>query len=99
MRGARSVGPGSRRGAKGGLRIGEPKQLFRIRPGMEPFADAQPSLALLVLLGSRPAVSFRPRAGCPDRTDPGGSMLADWACLTERDFRKGDAEKLACASV
>jgi hypothetical protein len=48
MQVARSVGRGSRRGAKGGVRIDDPKQLFCIRPAMEAFVDEQPSLVPLV---------------------------------------------------
>jgi len=52
MQVARSIGRGSRRGGKGGVRIDDPKQLFCIRWAMEAFADEQPSLVLLVHLGS-----------------------------------------------
>jgi hypothetical protein len=38
----------ARRGAKGGARIDQPTQLFRIRPAMQASADEQPSLVLLV---------------------------------------------------
>jgi hypothetical protein len=34
-----SVGRGSRRVVKGGVRVGDAKQLFCIRPAMEAFAD------------------------------------------------------------
>jgi hypothetical protein len=36
------------RGARGGVLIDDPKQLFRIRPAMEAPAHEQPSLVLLV---------------------------------------------------
>jgi hypothetical protein len=48
MQVAPSVGRGSRRSAKGGLRIDDPNRLFCIRPAMEAFADEQPPLVLLV---------------------------------------------------
>jgi hypothetical protein len=41
MRVARSVGRGSRRDAKGGGRIDDPKQLFCIRPAIGASADEQ----------------------------------------------------------
>jgi len=47
LRDGRSVVRCSRRGAKGGLRIDDSKQLFCVRQVMEVFADVQPSLALL----------------------------------------------------
>jgi hypothetical protein len=52
MQVARSVGGGSRRGAKGGVRVDDPKQLFCIRPAIETFADEPPSLVLLVRCAS-----------------------------------------------
>jgi hypothetical protein len=48
MEDARSVERGSPRGAKAGVRIRDPKQLFCIHPAMEAFSDEQPSLVLLV---------------------------------------------------
>ena len=48
MQVARSVGRASRRGAKGGVRVDDPKQLLCIRPAIETFADEPPSLVLLV---------------------------------------------------
>jgi hypothetical protein len=48
MQGARSVERGSRRGAKGGARFGDPNRLFCIHPTMELSADEQPLLMLLV---------------------------------------------------
>jgi hypothetical protein len=47
MQVARSVGLGSRRGAKGGVRVDDPQQLFCIRTAMEMFAEEPPSLLLL----------------------------------------------------
>jgi hypothetical protein len=44
MQVARSVARGSRRGAKGGVPIEGPNQLFCIRPATEAFRDEQPSL-------------------------------------------------------
>jgi hypothetical protein len=51
LRDSRSVERGSRRGAKGGVRIDDSKQLFYILPPMEMFAEEQPSLVLLVRSG------------------------------------------------
>jgi hypothetical protein len=48
MQVARSVVRGSCRGAKAGVRIDEPKQVFYIRPPMEAFADQQASFVLFV---------------------------------------------------
>ena len=42
------VGGGSRPGAKGGVRFGDPNRLFCIRPTMELSANEQPLLMLLV---------------------------------------------------
>jgi hypothetical protein len=43
----RSVGRGSRRGGKAGVRIRDPNQRFWIRPAMEAFVDEQPSLGVV----------------------------------------------------
>jgi hypothetical protein len=48
MQAVRSGRPGSRRGAKGGVRVDDPEQLFRIRPAVEALADEQLSLVVLV---------------------------------------------------
>ncbi len=48
LRVARSVGPGSRRDAKGGVRIDNPTHLVWSRAAVEAFAGGRPSLALLV---------------------------------------------------
>jgi hypothetical protein len=48
----------TRRGARAGLRVGHPTQLFCIRLAIEAFADGQPSLVLLVRSRSAVAVAL-----------------------------------------
>jgi hypothetical protein len=48
MQVARSTGRGSCRGAKRGVRIDDPEQLFCIRPAVEAYADEEPSLVPFV---------------------------------------------------
>jgi hypothetical protein len=73
MQVARSVGRGSRRGGKGGVRIGDPMQFFCVRPPIGAFADEQLSLMLLIRCErlraevDRPAFRVRSKCGEPGR--------------------------------
>lgn len=67
MRVAHGVGRGSRRGAKGGVCVDGPAQLFCIRARMEASVYEQPSLVLLLPSMSGGHESVRLPFPCPAR--------------------------------
>ncbi len=84
MQVARSVGQGSCRGGKGGVRTGHTTRLSCIHPAIEAFGDEQPLLVLLVVSGmwevKRPLMFVHvPRVLVAGPIDTDGLRTISWA--------------------